>query len=131
VSRLVVAMAAVVAACAVVAAVLAGSPGVLGALLAGVVVVAFLGSTPVVMGPVARTSPVLSLPAAVLFFLVKAFCAMAVLLLLFDVGGVAEHVDREAFGLSAVVCSLAWTTLALQRFRRRRVLAYDLRDTAE
>ena len=124
-------MVLVVVACAVVAGLVAGVPGVLGALLAGVVVVAFLGSTPLVMGPVARTSPVLSLPTAVLFFLVKAFCAMAVLLLLFDVGGVADHVDRQAFGLSAVVDSLAWTTLALQRFRERRVLAYDLRDTAE
>ncbi len=124
-------MVLVVVACAVVAGLVAGVPGVLGALLAGVVVVAFLGSTPLVMGPLARTSPVLSLPTAVLFFLVKAFCAMAVLLLLFDVGGVADHVDRQAFGLSAVVDSLAWTTLALQRFRERRVLAYDLRDTAE
>lgn len=115
--------------CSTVAGATHGWPGVLGALLAGIVVVAFLGSTPLVMNPVARSSPALSLPAAVLFFLVKAFAAMAVLLLLFDVGGVAEHVDRRAFGLSAVVCSLVWTALQVRAFRRRRVLTYDLDDT--
>lgn len=116
--------------CVVVAGATEGTSGMLGALLAGLVVVAFLGSTPLVMNPVARRSPVLALPAAVLFFLVKAFAAMAVLLLLFDVGGVAEHVDRRAFGLSAVVCSLVWTALQVRAFRRRRVLTYDLDDTA-
>jgi hypothetical protein len=120
---------AVVALAAVAGLAVRGTAGLLGALLAGVVVAVFLGSTPVVLNPVARSSPVLSLPAAVLFFLVKAFAAMAVLFLLFDVGGVAEHVDRRTFGLAAVVCSLVWTALALWSFRRRRVLTYDLGDT--
>lgn len=115
--------------CSLVAGLVQGRPGVLGAVLAGVVVAAFLGSTPLVMNPVARSSPFLAFPVAVLFFLVKAFAAMAVLLLLFDAGGVAEHVDRRAFGLSAVVCSLVWTALYVWRFRRRRVLTYDLDDT--
>ncbi|WP_370186044.1 hypothetical protein [Aeromicrobium sp.] len=124
-----VAYGAVVALTAVAGLAARGTAGLLGALLAGVVVAVFLGSTPVVLNPVARSSPVLSLPAAVLFFLVKAFAAMAVLFLLFDVGGVAGHVDRRVFGLAAVVCSLAWTALALWSFRRRRVLTYDLGDT--
>jgi hypothetical protein len=116
-------------ACVVVGLLARGLPGLLGALLAVLVVAAFLGSTPVVMNPVARTSPVLALPAAVLFFLVKAFAAMAVLFLLFDVGGVAEQVDRRTFGLAAVAASLTWTALQLRAFRRRRVPTYDLDDT--
>lgn len=113
----------------VVALAVEGTPGLLGGLLGGLVVAVFLGSTPVVMNPVARTSPVLSLPAAVLFFLVKAFVAMAVLVLLLDVGGVAQHVDRRSLGLVAVACSLVWTALAARAFRRRRVPTYDLGDT--
>ncbi len=103
-----------------------GWPGVLGALLAGVVVTLFLGSTPVVLTPVARSSPALSLPVALLFYVVKAFAAMAALLLLFDVGGVADHVDRTTFGLVAVACTLTWTALYLRAFQRARVPTYDL-----
>ncbi|MCX6406723.1 MAG: hypothetical protein NTV28_07380 [Propionibacteriales bacterium] len=125
----VLAYAAVVALAAVAGLAARGTAGLLGALLAGLVVAVFLGSTPVVLNPVARSSPVLSLPAAVLFFLVKAFAAMAVLFLLFDVGGVAEHVDRRTFGLAAVLSSLVWTVLATWSFRRRRVPTYDLGDT--
>lgn len=124
-------VALVAVAAAVVGGVVRGGPGVLGALLAGVVIIAFLGSTPVVLNPIASSNPTLSLPVAVLFFMIKAFAAMAVLLLLFDVGGVAENVDRQVFGLTAAVCALVWTGLQALAFKRARVLTYDLNNDSQ
>ncbi len=80
---------------AVVAAVMTGVDGALGALAGGVVVVAFLGSTPLLLKPVVRASTTFSPVAALGFFTVKAVAVVALLVLLFDVGGVSDHVDRD------------------------------------
>ncbi len=72
---------------AVVATVTTGMDGALGALAGGVVVVAFLGSTPLLLKPVVRASTTFSPVAALGFFTVKAVAVVALLVLLFDVGG--------------------------------------------
>ena len=111
---------------AVVAAVLAGMDGALGALAGGVVVVAFLGSTPLLLKPVVRASTTFSPVAALGFFTVKAVAVVVLLVLLFDVGGVSDHVDRTSLGVTAMAVSLAWTAAQTLAFRRNRTPTYDL-----
>lgn len=117
---------AVTIAAAVVAGIVSGLEGILGALLAGVVVIGFLGSTPLVLTPVVRASALLSLPAALGFFAIKSIAVLVVLLLLFDVGGVGDRIDATAFGITAVVASLTWTVLQVVAYRNQRVPTYDL-----
>lgn len=117
---------ALTAIAAIIAGVVTGSAGVWGALLGGLVVCLFMGSTPVILTPAVKASPVLSLPVAVAFFTTKTASVVMVLALLFDVGGLADHVDRKAFGLAALAASLAWTVLQVLAFRRERVPVYDL-----
>ena len=112
--------------CAVVAAFVVGGTGVAGALLGGLVVVLFLGSTPVVLEPLVAANPQLSLGVAVAFFGTKTAAAAIALLLLFDVGGVADHVDAGAFGLTAAAVSVVWTVLQIVAYRKHREPTYDL-----
>ena len=111
---------------AVVATIVTGTDGTLGALAGGVVVVAFLGSTPLLLKPVVRASTTFSPVAALGFFTVKAVAVVALLVLLFDVGGVSDHVDRTSLGLTAMAVSLAWTAAQTVAFRRDRTPTYDL-----
>lgn len=111
---------------AIVAGVVAGWDGVLGAVVGGLVVILFLGSTPVVLSPLVKASATLSLPVALGFFTTKAVAMLIVLLLLFDVGGVATHIDSRWFGIAAIAASLAWTLLQIRAFKRERVPTYDL-----
>ena len=117
---------AVTAVIAILAGVVAGGDGVIGAVIGGLVVVLFLGSTPVVLSPLVKASATLSLPVALGFFTTKAVAMLVVLVLLFDVGGVATHVDSRWFGIAAIAASLAWTLLQIRAFRRERVPTYDL-----
>ena len=117
---------AVTAAAATAFGVAAGLDGVYGALLGGVVVILFLGSTPVVLTPLVRRSAAMSLPVALTFLGVKSVAALVVLALLFDVGGLADRIDFMAFGITAIAASLAWTILQLVAFRNERVPTYDL-----
>jgi ATP synthase protein I len=117
---------AVTAVVAIAAGIFAGWEGVLGAVVGGLVVVLFLGSTPVVLSPLVKASATLSLPVALGFFTTKAVAMLIVLLLLFDVGGVATHIDSRWFGIAAIAASLAWTLLQIRAFKRERVPTYDL-----
>lgn len=101
---------------------------VLGIVLGVVVVVLFLGSTPMFLSRLVGASPEMSMATAIIFFGTKAVAATVVLLLLFDVGGLADHVSPPAFGLAAVATSMVWTTAALIRFRKDRTPLYDLDD---
>ena len=105
-----------------------GSDGVYGALLGGVVVILFLGSTPVVLTPLVRRSAAMSLPVALTFLGVKSVAALIVLALLFDIGGLADRIDFMAFGITAIAASLAWTFLQIVAYRNDRTPTYDLRN---
>ncbi|MCW2840463.1 MAG: hypothetical protein JWR55_1946 [Aeromicrobium sp.] len=111
---------------AVVFGVTDGLEGVLGAALGGAVVIVFLGSTPVVLTPLVRASAALSLPVALTFLATKSVAVLVVLVLLFDVGGAARHVDSTAFGIAAIAASLAWTLLQVVAYRNDRIPTYDL-----
>jgi ATP synthase protein I len=117
---------AVTAVIAIAAGIFAGWEGVLGAVVGGLVVILFLGSTPVVLSPLVKASATLSLPVALGFFTTKAVAMLIVLLLLFDVGGIATHIDSRWFGIAAIAASLAWTLLQIRAFKRERVPTYDL-----
>lgn len=112
----------------VLAGVLAGFAGATGAAVGGTVVMAFLGSTPLLLTPVVKASTVFSPVAALGFFTIKAVAVVALLVLLFDVGGVADHVDRASLGLTAMAASLTWTAAHTVAFRRDRTPTYDLGD---
>jgi len=103
-----------------------GTDGVLGALLGGVVVILFLGSTPVILTPLVKASAMLSLPVALTFLATKSIAVLVVLVLLFDVGGAADSVDSTAFGVAAIAASLTWTLLQVVAYRNERVPTYDL-----
>jgi len=124
--RIVLPVAGVTAIVALVAGLLDGRDGVLGALLGGAVVILFLGSTPVILTPLVRRSAAASLPVALGFLASKSIAVLVALALLFDVGGVADSIDFTAFGMAAIAAALAWTTLQVVAYRNDRVPTYDL-----
>ena len=117
---------AVIVICAIGAAIADGGDGVVGAVLGGAVVVLFLGATPLVLTPMVKAGPMLSLPVALGFLATKSIAVLIVLVLLFDVGNAGEHVDPTWFGIAAIAVSLSWTALQVRAFRRERVPTYDL-----
>ena len=90
---------------AVLAAVLGGSKGLIGALLGVAVVALFFGISVVVVSRAARVSPQAMMMAAVVTYLVK------IVLLLIFVGQFQDTTafNPKAFGLTALVCILAYT----------------------
>jgi ATP synthase protein I len=120
---------ALTAGCAVVAGLVAGSEGVLGAVAGGVLVVLFFLSSPAALGPVTRVSPQSSLLVAMVFFLTKVVALVAVFTVLLDRDGVGSHLDRESFGATVIVVTVAWTFLQIRVARRVRLPLYDLGDT--
>jgi len=126
VTRVLLPVLVVTAVVAVVFGITDGGAGVLGAVVGGAVVIGFLGSTPVVLTPLVKASAALSLPVALTFLATKSIAVLVVLVLLFDVGGAAAHIDATAFGIAAIAASLTWTLLQIVAFRNERVPTYDL-----
>lgn len=116
----------VVAATAVAGAATHGTVGGLGALLGGLVTLLFLGSTPGLLGPVARRAPVAALPVALGFFVLKAFAAFVALTLLVGPDGLRDRVDPVWFAAGVGLTSLTWVVLHLRALRRDRTPTYDL-----
>jgi ATP synthase protein I len=90
---------------AVLAAVLGGSKGLVGALLAVAVVALFFGISIVVVSRAARISPQAMMGTAVATYIIK------IVLLLIFVGEFQDTTafNPKAFGLTALVCILAYT----------------------
>lgn len=117
----------VVAVATIVATVVRGGDGAAGALTGGLLSLVFLASTPVVLAPVLKGSAAaFSMPIALGFFMLKSVAALAVLAILFDVGGIGDVVDRPSLGLAALATALVWTWLTVLAFRRDRTPTYDL-----
>lgn len=102
-SAAVAAVAAVVM--AVLAAVLGGSKGLIGALLGVAIVALFFGISVVVVSRAARVSPQAMMATAVVTYLLK------IVLLIIFVGQFQDTTafNPKAFGLTALVCILAYT----------------------
>ncbi len=89
----------------VLAAVIGGGKGLIGAAIAVAIVALFFGISVIVVGRAARISPQAMMAAALGTFLVK------ILLLLVFVGAFQNTTafNPKAFGLTALVCILAYT----------------------
>lgn len=118
--------AAVIAVCAVVAAVAAGWQGLVGALVGGLVVVVFFGSTPAVLGPVVKTSPRLSLVFALVFFLTKVVALVALFVVLATAAGQDGPIDARSLAATVIVTTLAWLVARVVDATRDRTPMYDL-----
>ncbi|GAA2082435.1 hypothetical protein GCM10009821_24060 [Aeromicrobium halocynthiae] len=95
------------------------------ALGGGFAVAVLLTSTPVVLGPITRVVPELSLAAAVTFYLTKV-AVLAVALSVLAAPGTREQVDLRAVGTSVIAVTLVWTALLVVAELRTRRPLYDL-----
>ncbi|MFS0886739.1 hypothetical protein [Aeromicrobium sp. 179-A 4D2 NHS] len=117
---------AAIAVCAVVAALVAGGPGLLGALIGGGVVMLFFGATPTVLGPVAKATPTLSLLFAMIFFVTKVVALLALFLVLQRSAGESGPIDPESVSVTVIATTLAWLFLRVLDATRERTPVYDL-----
>jgi ATP synthase protein I len=102
-SAAVTAVAAVVM--VVLATVLAGSKGLIGALIGVVVVVLFFGISVLAVGRAARVSPQAMMGTAIVTYLVK----ILILIVIFGQLQDTTAFNPKAFGLTILVCVLAYT----------------------
>jgi len=120
------ASAACIAVCAIVAALAAGSPGLWGALVGGAIVLAFFGSTPAVLGPVAKADPRLSLLFALVFFGTKVVALIALFVVLSRAAGQGGALDPESVSVTVIVTTLVWLAARILDSTRDRTPTYDL-----
>ena len=102
-SAAVTAVAAVIM--AVLATALAGSKGLIGAVIGVVVVALFFGISVVVVGRAARVSPQAMMAAAIATYIVK----ILILIIIFGQLQDTTAFNPKAFGLTVLVCVLAYT----------------------
>ena len=102
-SAAVAAVAAVIM--AVLATALAGSKGLIGAVIGVVVVALFFGISIVVVGRAARVSPQAMMAAAIATYIVK----ILILIIIFGQLQNTTAFNPKAFGLTVLVCVLAYT----------------------
>lgn len=95
------------------------------ALGGGLAVAILLTSTPVVLGPITRVVPELSLAAAITFYLTKV-AVLAVALSVLAAPGARDQVDLRAVGTAVIAVTLVWTTLLVVAELRTRRPLYDL-----
>ncbi len=112
--------------CAIVAAFVVGAPGFWGAVIGGVVVLAFFTSTPAVLGPVAKTSPGLSLMFAMVFFLTKVVALVALFVVLSRASGQDGPIDAESVSVTVIATTFAWLVAKIVDTTRERTPTYDL-----
>jgi len=105
---------------------LAGAQGVLGALIGVSLVVVFFGLGLFVLRRCAHLEPALVLLIALGLYTAKVVLIGGSLLLV-DASGMLEGIaDEMALGVTAIACTLAWTTGQIVGATRARVPLYDL-----
>jgi ATP synthase protein I len=104
-----------------VAALVAGGKGALGATIGTLVVCAFFSVGMVVVSYASRVSPMMMMTAAVLSYAVKILVIMALLKTFED----ATAFEPKAFGWAAIVCTIAWTVGEMRGFMKLRMLYVD------
>lgn len=107
--------------CAVVSGVVSGSKGVLGAVLALAVVTVFFMISSLVLNRAAKISPQAMMIAALSSFMVK-IVALAVLTANFRD---TTLFNGRAFGLTAIVCVLAWCGTQVRAMVKSKILYVD------
>ncbi len=114
--------------CVAAAALLVGVEGLWGALIGGVIVMVFLGSTPAVLGPVAKATPTLSLLFAMIFFVTKVVALLALFVVLRRSAGDSGAIDPESVSAAAVGTTLVWVVARVIDTMRDRIPVYDVTD---
>ncbi|GAA3444690.1 hypothetical protein [Planomonospora venezuelensis] len=105
----------------VVATVLAGGKGALGAAIGLLVVSVFFTVGLVAVSYASRVSPMMMMTAAVVTYAVKILAVMAMLKAFED----ATAFEPKAFGWAAIVCTLAWTVGEMRGFMKLKMLYVD------
>jgi ATP synthase protein I len=115
----------------VVAAVVAGSAGLLGALVGLVMVAAFFSAGTVVLQLVTRLAPATSLLIALLTYTLKVVLIGLVFLGLSRSGALEESIDPQWLGGAVIVCTLTWLGTQIVFSVRARQPLYDLPSQPE
>ncbi|GAA3545866.1 hypothetical protein AFL01nite_24280 [Aeromicrobium flavum] len=124
------AAAVTIGACALVAALVVGSEGLLGALVGGAIVAIFFGATPAVLGPVAKQTPGLSLLFAMIFFVTKVVALLVLFVVLQGAAGVDGAIDAESVSVTVIATTLVWLAVRVFDSTRERTPMYDLPDAS-
>jgi ATP synthase protein I len=106
--------------CVVVATVVAGVPGLVGALLALAIVTLSFSATLLVMRWAAKNGPTNVMAAALATYMGKVL-VLGVFLVVF---GRASWLDGPSFGLTAIVCAVVWLVFEARAYYRMRVLVF-------
>ncbi len=106
--------------CVVVAVVVAGTPGLVGAALALAIVCLSFSATLLVMRWAAKNGPANVMAAALATYMGK-ILVLGVFLVLF---GRASWLDGPSFGLTAIVCALVWLVFEARAYYRLRTLVF-------
>ncbi|GEM_PF-228657 len=112
------ATAAVGLAAIIVAGLVAGTHGVVGAAIAAIVVVVFFSAGQMTLGRVLKNHPELALSVALVIYLTK-IGALFILIILF--AGTTMF-NTKAFAATVVACTIAWTIVEVLVFARTKVL---------
>ena len=112
--------------CAVISALAAGLPGAISAIIGGLIVIAFFGSTPAILGPVAKTSPGLSLLFAMIFFFTKLLALVALFVVLSRAVEGGSPLEPKAVSLTVIVVTFVWIGARIFDATQDRTPTYDL-----
>ncbi|GAA3233162.1 hypothetical protein [Actinocorallia longicatena] len=102
----------------VIAALLAGGKGAIGALIGTLVVLVFFGISIIAVSYSARVSPQLLMPVAMGTYLVKIFAMFGLIVLLRD----ASWMNGRAFGITVLACTVVWLFFEIRVFVKTKML---------
>jgi ATP synthase protein I len=119
---------AVAGACLVLSALLAGTPGVYGALLAALLVAAFFSLTAAVLAAAKTLAPATALVLVLAAYTVKIVALAVVFVLVDSAGWLGMWLDPAATALTGLACTLTWMTVHVLTAVRDRRPIYDLRS---
>lgn len=112
--------------CMAVAGIAVGGAGVAGAAAGAVIVSVFFASSPLVLGPILKVTPHLSVSVALTFFFTKVVALVALLYVVVNPDGAGKNIDANALGGTVIVCTLVWTVLQIRAATKSRTPMYDL-----
>lgn len=118
----------VIALCAAVGASRSGPAGAVSALVGGLVVLVFLGSTAAVLGPMVKVLPHASMATSMLFYLTKIAALLALFVVLQDFTHPAGPLDRGILSGTVIVATIVWLVTRTIDDTRARVPTFDLPD---
>lgn len=95
-----------------------GSQGLIGAVVATVIVLGFFSIGQFTLGAVLRNNPQMALTVALLIYLVKVGVLLVLIILLAD----TTMFDTKVFAATIVIGTLAWTGAEVWVFARTKVL---------